>query len=172
MKLKLKNKNKVRFNKVENKVSIDKQNEKHPTKSRTKEEEILIRKKAYEFFFFKSLNNETKIIELGYEDMTDKSFIKKMGVANDYLSEIVHRDFFKQDYFDYVTNCISKDFAAYLIPTLKKGNEKAKAMQILLPDQVGRALTVRKIGVSGDADDEEFRNEFFGIKDKKNESKD
>lgn len=139
---------------------------------RTDDEDKIIRKLAYQFMFLKSLENWDALKKLGYGGkFNDEDFCKRHGVVDVYLSHIVHRKYFKQGYFDYVTNCISKDFPKYLLPTLYKGKEKIKAMQILLPDQVGRALTQRNANLDAETDDKEFRNNFFGVKVKNEDNR-
>ena len=142
-----------------------------PITGRTKDESKALRKKAMIFLMFASLkkNGLEKLQELGYDSYYNKCLIEKHGVGGDYMWDLQLRKDFKPLFFELVTAYMSKDLMPYL-KQLLKGREASKGAQILFPEEVGKALATRTIGISGDSDDEDFRNEFFGFKPKKEKS--
>lgn len=103
-----------------------------------------------------------KLNELGYEDSCVQSFEKRHKLPKNYLWNVQNKKGFKAEYFALVTQYMSDDLPEYLLKILNSKSPD-KAAQIVFPDEVGKALTVRKATLHGSQDDQEFRDSFFGI---------
>ena len=72
--------------------------------------------------------------------------------------------------FDFVTTFMAEDLPLYM-SLIAKSSSPDKAAQIIFPQQVGKALTQRSATMTGDHDDADFRDNFFGVKFKKDNEK-
>lgn len=129
---------------------------------RTKKEAAILRDKCMMFLMFAGLKEGgmKELKNLGYDDYHHDCFIVKHGVSKNYVWELQMRNDFKEKFFAMVTAYMAKDLMSYM-RALCYSKEASKAMQILFPDEVGKAMAVRNISMTGTKDDEEFRNNFF-----------
>jgi len=133
--------------------------------AKIKEEAKAIRMLAYDFLRLGTLGEtgEKVLKEKGYSSYAKKAFIKKHSLGHDYFVQLKNRKDFKGEYFGQVT-LKKAEYLDVLIDVLIK-KDPFKAIQVLFPDQIGEILSVRKLNVSNNNDDDkDFRNEIFGIR--------
>ena len=135
----------------------------NPTSGRTNKEAEILREEAMKFLMIAGLKKGglKQLKKMGYDGYEDSVFIKKNGLGRNYIWDLQMRDDFKEKFFKMVTSYMAKDLI-YYIRVVLHGKDSAKAVQMMFPDAVGRALATRSIVGSGSLDDEKFRDDFFG----------
>lgn len=133
--------------------------------NRTEEEMLRLRRECYMFLFYASVGDSNTLKSFGYGGCKDTHFIQRWKVGAGYIWQQVHRKEFKKEYYEFVTQRMSRDLHPYLWSVCTRGKERVKGLQMVFPEEVGKSLATRNISVSGEADDREFRDAFFGLGD-------
>jgi len=126
-----------------------------------------LRKIGYEFLALQSLGIPgVKILkQKGYAGSTSKDFIKFWEVGHCYLTHLRGRDDFMGEYYKFVSKNRAKNLPRYM--DFLHYRDPLSHLQLIYPEEVGRALTKRNVNVNAEADDDKFLDEFFNLKPKK-----
>lgn len=129
---------------------------------RTREVSEKLRLLAYDFLRLRSIGEtgEKILKEQGYSSSAKKAFIQKHRLGHDYFVQLRNRKEFKNEFFGHVT-LRKAEYLELLIEALIK-KDPLRAIQLIFPDQVGRALVNRSLNVN-QTDDANFRDAFFGL---------